>query len=893
MSGPATERQRVRVDGKFFRLGAQRFCPKGVTYGPFAPDVGGSFFATPEQTARDLDQIRQLGANLLRVYYVPPPWFLDIALAKGLRVLVDIPWSRHRCFLESAALRAEACDAVRNAALQCAGHPAVFALSVVNEVPADIVRWSGASKVAKFIDELVNIVKEIDPECPCTFGNFPPTEFLRPQNIDFHCFNVYLHNPKPFENYVARLQMIADAKPLVLGEFGVDSMREGEERQAEILRWKIELSFRGGAAGAVVYSFTDDWFKGGQQIEDWAFGLTTRSREPKQAFTAVREMFQVAPYFPLGRYPTVSVVVASYNGARTLQNCLESLQHLNYPSYEVILVDDGSTDNTAEIARSYPKVRTIRHTTNLGLSVARNSGIEAAEGEVIAFTDSDCRPDGDWLYYLVGDLVNSEFAGIGGHNLLPPEDSWVAAAVMVSPGGPAHVMLTDRIAEHIPGCNMAFYKWALQEISGFDPLFRKAGDDVDICWRLQQHGYKIGFSPGGFVWHYRRSAVRDYLKQQRGYGEAEAMLVHRHPEYFNWYGTSQWQGRIYSPAKFGVVTRSRMIYHGTFGSGFFQTLYTAPPALGLMLVTSLEYHVLVLLPLVVASAVLPLLAPLAITAILVPLVVCSTAAAQADLSSRRRTVWSRPLVALLFFLQPIVRGWARYQGRLSVQRRPLAKYESLDSLSLTDRARQLGHLQYWDDEGVDRIQFLQAIMRRLDERDWPNKMDLGWNNFDLEIYGSRWSHLQVITVAEVFGSNRQLIRCRLRTAWTLFAQTIFWGLTGTELLLIGFFGRYFPSLWMLLLSLPLLIWWLTRQQHNLQRLMTVFLDDVAKEVRLTKVQPQTGARSSTPPRPAPPVEEVDRIPIVPPSELPAASAALAAVSPSAPPRAPRGECSIP
>ena len=92
------------------------------------------------------------------------------------------------------------------------------------------------------------------------------------------------------------------------------------------------------------------------------------------------------------------------------------------------------------------------------LSVARNTGISAAVGEIIAFTDADCRADEDWLYYLIGDLVRSRFAAIGGPNFLPPEDSPAAAAVMVSPGGPAHVMLTDRVAEHIPGCNMVFYQ---------------------------------------------------------------------------------------------------------------------------------------------------------------------------------------------------------------------------------------------------------------------------------------------------------------------------------------------------------------------------------------------------------------------------------------------------
>src|SRR5258708_98192 len=224
-----------------------------------------------------------------------------------------------------------------------------------------------------------------------------------------------------------------------------------------------------------------------------------------------------------------------------------------------MLVGDGARGNTAEIAAHCPKIRYLYHETNQGLSAARNTGINAATGEIVAFTDSDCRCDEDWLYYLVSDLLNSKFAGIGGHNLLPPDDSWVAASVMVSPGGPAPVMLTDRLAEHIPGCNMAFYKWALQEIEGFDPLFKKAGDDVDVCWRLQQRGYKIGFSPSGFVWHYRRSTVGDYLKQQYGYGEAEALLVHRHPEYFNWFGGNQWQGRIYSQAKFGVLTRRPMI----------------------------------------------------------------------------------------------------------------------------------------------------------------------------------------------------------------------------------------------------------------------------------------------------------------------------------------------
>src|SRR6266446_6147935 len=141
---------RVSVDGKFFRLGEKKFYVKGAAYGPFAPNAAGQFFAAPEQTAMDFAQIRELGANLVRVYHVPAKWFLDLAAEHGLKVLVDVPWNEQRCFLDSASARAGACEAVRRAVFACARHPAVFAVSVANEIPSDIVRWSGARAVADF-----------------------------------------------------------------------------------------------------------------------------------------------------------------------------------------------------------------------------------------------------------------------------------------------------------------------------------------------------------------------------------------------------------------------------------------------------------------------------------------------------------------------------------------------------------------------------------------------------------------------------------------------------------------------------------------------------------------------------------------------------------------------
>jgi len=853
----ASKHPRLSVDGKFFRRGAEKFYLKGVAYGPFAPNADGEPFASPEQTARDFALARELGANLLRIYNVPPRWFLDLAAQHELLLLIDIPWNKQLCFLDSAKERDAARDDVRRAVRACAHHPAVFAFSVANEIPPDIVRWSGAAKVADFIDDLVLEAKGVDPDCLYTFTNYPPTEFLRPQTLDFACFNVYLHQPQAFKNYLARLQMMADAKPLVLGEFGIDSLREGEAAKCEMLRWQIELAFRSGLAGAVVFSFTDDWHHSGRPIEDWKMGLTTGARERKASFRVVQKLFRAAPHFPPARTPKVSVVVASYNGDRTLRACLESLGKLNYPDYEIILVDDGSTDTTPQLVGqasrlspfskesetgATPVLRYFRHNTNLGLSVARNTGLAAAEGEIVAFTDSDCRADEDWLFYLVGDLLESNFAGMGGPNLLPPEDSAVASAVMLSPGGPAHVMLDDRQAEHIPGCNMAFYKSALAEIGGFDPLFTRAGDDVDLCWRLQQAGMNIGFSPAAFVWHYRRANVGAYLNQQRGYGEAEALLVRKHPEYFNSFGDSIWRGRIYTASKFGVTLRAPIIYRGVFGSAMFQTLYASEPAVTLMLLTTLEYHVLVTLPLWVLTVTFHHLLPLAITSLLISVGVCVAAGVQASLPRAKRRWWSRPLVALLFFLQPIARGWARYSGRLRL--RPLDKpsRENLDSVTLRDGGEKLGEVRYWAERRVERVGFVARIIAELDRRGWPNRSDIGWSEFDVEIYGNRWSALQLTTVSEDHPRDRQLLRCRLRARWSLQAHVVFWSLVGLEVLVVGFFGGWQKWFALLLLTLPLFAYFLARQKRNLQSLVIVFLDDLSKEWKLIKIPSDFEAR---------------------------------------------------
>ena len=152
---------------------------------------------------------------------------------------------------------------------------------------------------------------------------------------------------------------------------------------------------------------------------------------------------------------------------------------------------------------------------NMGLSYARNVGAQTATGDILAYTDGDCMADPDWLYYLVGTLLSGPYAGVGGPNISPPAANWVQACVSAAPGGPSHVLLTDVVAEHIPGCNMAFHRWAFERVGGFDPEYRKAGDDVDFCWRLQNAGQVIAFSASAIVWHYRRFTLQAF-KQTTG-----------------------------------------------------------------------------------------------------------------------------------------------------------------------------------------------------------------------------------------------------------------------------------------------------------------------------------------------------------------------------------------
>ena len=769
----------VRVQAKFFFEGEKKFFVKGVTYGPFAPDKEGHHFGTPEKARADLAMMREAGINLVRIYYVPPGWFLDACAEHGIRCLISIPWAEHVEFLNQRKIRREIEQTVVAAVTAHKGHPAVFGFLVGNEIPSHMVRWLGPRRVTEFLESLIYMAKRANPDVLYSYASFPPTEYLLPQNVDFLTFNVYLHRRADFQRYLARLQNLAEDRPLILGEFGMDTIRHPEEEQEEMLSWHIEDVVRGGLAGTIIYAWTDEWFRGGQEILDWAFGLVTRDRKPKKAFHAVKKLFggdkPLAERVPLEKYPRVSVVVCSYNGGKTLSHCLHALDRVDYPDYEIVFVDDGSTDNSQEVVAAWEQSREKRRAQgaklpdfknirqqNMGLSYARNAGAAAGSGEVIAYTDSDCMADPDWLYYLIGTLISGDYAGVGGPNVSPPAQDWIQACVAAAPGGPSHVLLTDVVAEHIPGCNMAFHRWAFDQVGGFDPDYRKAGDDVDFCWRLQQGGQVIAFSPSAVVWHYRRFTLQAFRKQQEGYGEAESMLRFKHLVFFGPTGTAKWKGQIYGAPRFTWLINSPLIYHGVFGEGLFQSIYPTPRSELANYLASLEW--------VLLTAFVALLSigfpDLRIVAYLMfggTFLVALSYMLQARLEPQFDSVRARLLVAFLAFTQPLVRGWTRYFTWLKYKRTPENVIRARETeLGGKHATGETTNFEFWNEQGQGRERLLAEATRMLEEEGWSYSIDTGWKTWDVQIYGSFWWMVRLRSVTEYHGGPKCLTRATLR-----------------------------------------------------------------------------------------------------------------------------------
>jgi len=748
------------VRGKFIFVGEEKLYVRGVTYGPFRPGQDGAEYPDPARVAQDFEAMAGTGINTIRTYNVPPRWFLDAAQSANLRVMVGLPWEQHVAFLDDSRTARSIERRVRGAVRECAGHPAVLCYAVGNEIPGGIVRWLGRRRVEKFVEKLYRVAKAEDPEALVTYVNFPTTEFLELPFLDFFCFNVYLESREAFAAYLARLQTLAGDRPLLLAEVGLDSRRNGEQAQADSLEWQVRTAFAGGCAGAFVFAWTDEWYRGGYEIEDWDFGLTRRDRSPKLALDVMRHVFADVPFSLGTNWPRISVIVCTYNGShKWLEECFRHLQKIDYPNYEIIVVDDGSSDRFTDCALDYG-FRLIR-IANSGLGNARNIGLFEATGEILAYIDDDAYPDPDWLKYLAATFLDTDFVGVGGPNLPPCGDGWVADCVANSPGGPIHVMLTDREAEHIPGCNMAYRKSALLEVGGFDERFRVAGDDVDACWSLQKCNWKLGFSPAAVVWHHRRNSIRTYLKQQRGYGRAEALLEKKWPEKYNSAGHVSWAGRVYGNGFFTVLPHGGRIYQGIWGTAPFQRLYGSAPGLLSSLILMPEWFLIVGLLALLAGLgyswkPLLLAAPLSLFSLGAPVAHAITSGTHRCKSGPTRNPLEKVrligVTILLHLLQPL----ARLLGRVRLGLTPW-RWVKAESPSLPRANSIVLWSEIWQ-ATQDRLKAVESALKHLGV---VVRRGGDFDNWDLEIRSGLLGSARLRVVAEEHGQGKQLVRWRV------------------------------------------------------------------------------------------------------------------------------------
>lgn len=764
---------RPRVGGKFLFAGEQKLWVRGVTYGTFRPQANGEDYPDDEQLEQDFAAMRANAINAVRCYTVPPRRLLDVAQRNGLRVMVGLPWEQHVAFLDDPGRADDIERRVRAGVRACAGHPAVLCFAIGNEIPASIVRWHGRRRVERFLKRLYHAAKSEDPQALVTYVNFPTTEYLQLPFLDLVCFNVYLETRDRLEAYLARLQNLAGEKPLLMAEIGLDSLRNGLGKQAESLEWQVRTAFAAGCAGAFTFAWTDEWHRGGHDIDDWDFGLVTRDRKPKPALAAVRRSFSEVPFPADTKWPRISVVVCSYNGARTIRDTMEGLKRLEYPDVEVIVVNDGSTDATPRIVAEYPGVRLIS-TENRGLSAARNTGWQAANGEIVAYIDDDAYPDPHWLQYLAYRFMTGDWVGVGGPNIAPPGDGPIADCVANAPGGPVQVLVSDIEAEHVPGCNMAFRREALAAIGGFDVRYRAAGDDVDLCWRLQERGGKIGFHAAAMDWHHRRNSLAMYWNQQKGYGKAEALLEEKWPDRYNALGHLSWGGQLYGRGFTLPLPAGRSsVYGGVWGSAAYQSLYAPAPLtlLALPLMPEWWYVAGALAALAALGFSWPplfLFAPLVLLALAAPLAQAALAAARATFPVPARTIaerWRR--YALVFFMhlqQPLARLIGRRRHGLTPWRRRGASASAGPAST-----------QVWSEAWRAPEAWVEAFEAALRGRGVVVRRGGATDPWDLEVRGGLHGSLRARLAVEEHGAGKQLIRLRADAHTALAARIAGWG----------------------------------------------------------------------------------------------------------------------
>ena len=232
--------------------------------------------------------------------------------------------------------------------------------------------------------------------------------------------------------------------------------------------------------------------------------------------------------------PLVSIVIPVYNRAHEISACLESLFALDYPpsKREIIVIDDASTDQTRDVVRQW-EVKLISLERNMGQSAARNRGVAAASGVIIACVDSDCTAEPSWLRDLVPYFQDSRNVLVGGYvdsfYRQTRLDRYEEAASPLNMGEEIAVGKGSESDFYVPTCNVLVKRDAYLQVGGLDETLR-VGEDVDLCWRLKEAGFRLLYVPKGRVKHKHRNRFLATFARRFDYGTSEPVLYAAHSD---------------------------------------------------------------------------------------------------------------------------------------------------------------------------------------------------------------------------------------------------------------------------------------------------------------------------------------------------------------------------
>jgi cellulose synthase/poly-beta-1,6-N-acetylglucosamine synthase-like glycosyltransferase len=232
--------------------------------------------------------------------------------------------------------------------------------------------------------------------------------------------------------------------------------------------------------------------------------------------------------------PFISVVIPTRNEEENLPRLLLSLGKLEYPTnkLEVVIVDGNSTDRTVKIAKNFGAK--VFYNPKILRGAGCQIGVDRAKGELVAFTDADCRVPKNWLKGLLNNLNEEKIVSVGGLNITPRDDSLFAKAagrviLLLTRAGARYGFTGGKAREtfHNSGCNVLYRKEAILSAGGFDPNLITC-EDHELDFRLREKGYKLFFTPDVIVDHYRRPTYKKILIQayRFAFGRCQAIKLH-------------------------------------------------------------------------------------------------------------------------------------------------------------------------------------------------------------------------------------------------------------------------------------------------------------------------------------------------------------------------------